>query len=406
MASSINKNQYPLQLNIKTDPEMWEIKEYLPSIINKIILADSIFEYFPYMELSVSDNNVVFSEINFFTEYLDVIVNMSDLSNKKFNHTYYWSEHHIDEVFSKDVISGMNSFYLRSSYKKKDFKKSKSYKGILSDKIKEIINEYSFNSSDISDTSNYNIYYQSNSYDYEFIQLLSKYAYSSMFEHSPYVAYIDMFGNFNFVCVSDLFKRKESIKLYYGSNSNIEPYDKEFRNDIIFEPTVRSYGSPVNISNYNSNKWKLKNDGTYEKVNVKLSDKLEGNRIGQNKMTIRSEYLSDLKDFQNYGLMDDDNQKSDYKGWENSFYLNSLFTYRLKFYTNLNLDLCSGKIINANFMSPIESKNNKSIEYSGNWLILQCAHGVDNKGNAITSMELGKSTLNIDKKHKFFNDFI
>jgi len=106
--------------------------------------------------------------------------------------------------------------------------------------------------------------------------------------------------------------------------------------------------------------------------------------------------------------VDDIKQESMFKGWVNRQFINSVsFPYRMKVeLKNLNLDLCSGDCIETHFYSSNSNRNNQFIELSGKWIILEAGHGFNGDGQAGTSITLGKPSLDIFKKHKFYKDFI
>lgn len=403
---------YPYKLNIKTNPGMWEFKSFVPGVISKFVMADSIFAYFPYLELGIKDEASIFTELNLFTEFLDIEVKFSDPTEKqKINHNFYWSEYQLTDCTSQEILTGIVVYPMKSNFLKQDEVKSKSYRGDISSVVAQIMTKYKFPNfipdMTISTTSNYDIWYQANEYDYKFIQKLAKYSLSPTFPNSPFFAFINMKGEFHFRTVADLLSQKPEVTLIYGIQDDVTQYNKDIRNDVVNEPTIQFLGSPINMESYRSEFYRLKQDGTYVKENLKLSSKLTGNRIGQNKMSIRKDDLDHLRSNRSFGIVDDFYQQSLYKGWLNNFYTNSVsFPYRMKCQLNFNAKLCSGKTVEIKFRSINAQKDNKAIEYSGTWLILECSHGIDDNGEAVTVLDLGKSSINIHKKHTFYPDFI
>jgi hypothetical protein len=126
-----------------------------------------------------------------------------------------------------------------------------------------------------------------------------------------------------------------------------------------------------------------------------------------NKLTIRKQELEKVRSIYNYGLIEDEKQETHYKGWLNRMYIQAIsFPYRMNVSMDFDTRLCSGKVIELKFISPFSNKNNESLEYSGNWIILESTHIFDEKGIGHTNLILGKSSVNVFKNHKMYNDFI
>lgn len=408
----INKS-FPFKVSMKTDPAMFEFESFIPGVMERFVIADSIYNYFPYFELVLRDDGSIFTELNYFTEFLDLKLKLSDPTDKYLvNHDFYWSEFQVTDPTSQEVVAGIVVLPMKSSFLKQDEVSNKSYRGDISSVVRQIMSKYSYPNNvpdmKISSTANYDIWYKSQEYDYRFIRRLAKYALSPTAKNSPYFSFIDSKGQFHFQSLADLFNQKSELDIYYGLQGEVTQYNRDLRNDVINgNYAVKNLGSPNNMKTYKSQYYKMNESGEYESDTFKISDKLDGNRIGQNKQSIRKQYIDKIRSIEDFGIIDDFYQKSHYKGWVNNHYIDSAtFPYRLRVDINLNLQLCSGKMITVNYMSANEEKDNKALEYSGDWLILECAHMVGTNGDGITSLELGKSSINIHKKHKFYPDFI
>lgn len=404
---------YPFKLSFKTNPGMFNIEEFVPGVVHRVVVMDSIFNYFPYCELVLMDDASVFTETNYFTEGIDVEMRLSDPTEKfKINHNYYWSEFQMNDPTSQEIITGGEILPLKSNFLKQDEVKNKSYRGDIGTVIRQIMLKYQFpnNIPDIaiSGDTNYDIWYQSNEYDHQFIQRMSKYAFSDININSPFFTFIDSKGRFHFETSADLMNQKPETTLYFGLQEDVTQFNRDVRNDVIVDYSVQMLGAPNNMSDYNSTYYRLDTSGKYVEVKTKLSDKLSGgNRFGQNKYSVRRQYLDKVRAIRNFGIVDNNYQQAHYKGWVNNQYIDSLtFPYRIKATINLNTALCAGKVVETKFRSIDEQKDNKATEYSGNWLILESAHGIDENGEAITTLDLGKSTVNINKKHPFYVDFL
>lgn len=399
---------FPFKLLLKTKPDMFKIENFLPGVFNKIFIQDSVFQFHPYLEFTIVDTGNIFTEENFFVDGIDLEFLLSDLDEKeKIEHTFFISEYQLVEFLSKDYVSGVCMFPCLSNFKTQDSFKSESYEGTIHEIVRRIMSKYKFPQNipkmEISNTSNFDKWYQ-NSYDYEFIKNLSKYALSPIKTNSPFISFINMKGEFFFRTLSDLFEQKPVEKLFYGLQKDINLYEQPFKNNVMFYPSFQSLGSPTTMKNLNKRFFHIDENGKYKRKNIKLDEKLNGNRIGLNKFNIRKNSLNKLRDVKNFGIVDDFFQKSILDGWMNSFFLDSLLSFRMKTTLNFNPKICSGKVVETNFLSIKDS--GKSKEYSGKWLVLETIHFINSDGTIFTQLELGKSTLDFDRKHKFFQDFL
>lgn len=404
--------QFVFKFELSTEPDYLTIASFLPGIINRFTITDSIFNYFPYMELVMNDEASMFTEDFFFSEFLDLKLKFTSQNDKdKIIHNFFWSEHQMNYPMSNQLISGVTLIPGLSNFKKQDSVKSDSYYNNISNIVQEIMNKYSYpnNAKKIitSDTSNFDYHYQVNEYDYKFIQRLCDQAYSPKNTDSPFYTFINARGEFYFISVQDLIDKKPKTTLYYGIDKDKSTeIEKKYSQNIINSYTYQFLGVPNNIDDYNKTVFKIDSSGKYDSKEITLKDKKQ--KLGFNKLSIRNEYLTKTRDIVNFGIVDDIKQESMFKGWVNRQFINSVsFPYRLKVeLKNLNLDLCSGDCIETHFYSSNSNRNNQFIELSGKWIILEAGHGFNGDGQAGTSITLGKPSLDIFKKHKFYKDFI
>jgi len=411
--ASASKN-FPFRFSLKSEPYMIDIQSFLPGVIERFFIKDSIFDYFPYAELYIIDEGALFTEQRFFTDLLNLDVKFTDTKEKeKINHNFYWSEYQLNDTISPQFVTGFVQMYMLSDFKKQDKVKNKSYYGNISTVVRQIMSAYEYPSNfpdlNISTTANDDVWYQSHEYDYQFIKKLSKYAFSVSSPNSPFFTFINAKGQFNFVDVRTLFNQRVVQNLYYGINEEqgITALNKDRREDVIQSYSFQTLGPATSLDTYNSTYYKLNQSGKYEEDKIKLDTKLNGNRISQNKQTIRKEYLDNVRSIKHFGLVDNQAQEQTYKGWLNNNYIDSVtFPYRLRVDTLFNPKICAGKLVNVEFKSRFETKDYKATEYNGQWLVLECIHSLDKNGNASTNLTLGKSSINVSKKHQFYEDFI
>ena len=195
--------------------------------------------------------------------------------------------------------------------------------------------------------------------------------------------------------------------MYYGYDDNqTTETEKKYSQNVIDNYTYQFLGVPNSLDDYNKTIYKVNNSGSYDSKEVTIEDKKQ--KLGFNKLSIRNEYIKKTRDNINFGIVDDIRQESMFKGWVNRQFINSVsFPYRMKIQLkNLNLSLCSGDCIETNFYSSNSKRGNRFTELSGKWIILETGHGFDANGEAGTSLTIGKPSLDIFKKHKFYKDFI
>jgi hypothetical protein len=402
--------EYPFKFSLVSDPAMFEFTSFTPGVNERISIQDSIFNYFPYLDLVVVDDSTIFTEDNFFVENLKLKFKLSDRTEKlKMYHDFYWSEYQINQIASREIVTGAVMYPCRSNFWKQDEFKSKSYRGEASSIVFKIMNQYRFPEGvpklNISTTTNFDTWGQ-NGFDYNLIRTLAKYSASSLYPNSPFITFINSRSEFNFKTLKELFNQKPVQTLYFGQQEDITPFDKDTRNDVIQNFSFQSLGSPFNFKNLNSEVYSISDTGSYNVKEVSFKDKLKDNKIGQNKINIREEDLIKIRSNKNFGIIDSSTQKQMYTGWLNNEYLDSLLSFRMSIELNLNLNICSGDTVDLKFLSPNSEKDNKATEYSGKWLVLESGHTIVGNGQASTVLNVGKSSLKFYKKHKFFRDFI
>jgi len=404
-----------IKFSIQSEPDMIKFDTYPIGIFQTFGLQDSIYQPYPTSVIQVLDDSSKFSEEYFYTQNLDLKMKVSDLYNKTSNldHNYYLDNQNYD-VSHSEFLFGSSVLNLHSSLRKQDSVKSKSFKGNISDIVKSIISKYIATigppKTYVTTTSNLDTWYQSNRYDFSFIQLLSNYALSVQNANSPFYTFFNLKGEFYFQSVVDLFAQSPVDTYYYGLNSKnnnstfvLNQLSRNLIKNVKFEPLT----SADMMDEYNITFYKVNGDGSYSNKGYDIKTKISENKLFNNKLTIRKQDIDKVRGKFNYGLIENDKQENHYKGWTNRQFINSIsFPYRLNCATQFDTRLCSGKLIELKFKSPSQDKNNESLEFSGNWLILQSNHIFNEKGIGYTNLLLGKSSINVFKKHKIYNDFI
>jgi hypothetical protein len=402
------ESPFNFTLSIETDPRLFTFESFAPGITSDFLIKDSIFEYFPKMELSIIDDDSLFTETYYFTENINVNIELQDQEENEIKHNFYLSTCSLDEKLSELYISGKLDMYLFSDFYKQDVVRSKSYNMNISDIVRKIMLKYNYPnlipSIKLSPTSNFDTWYQVQEFDYEFINRIRKYSLNINNKNSPYYTFIDMNGTFNFKTVIDLLDQEPIAYYYFGLLS--EQDSKNYKR--ILDYSFSMLGVSYNYLNYNSKIYNVNKSGNYNKKEIRLDEKIKDNKIALNKLSIRKESLDHITSYRYYGIIDNPLQENHYKGWVNNKFINSVsFPYRMYISVMFDATLVSGKVIQLYFNSIIKEKDNKATEYSGNWLILEATHTIQGSDNVMmTNLLLGKSSVKIYSDHKFYNDFI
>lgn len=405
-----------LKFSLLSEPDMFTFSDFPVGVMQVLSIQDSIYDPYPIMTFHMSDENCIFSEQYFYTQSLDFKLKLSDYVNKdsNFDHNFYLNNQYIPQVTNGQFVMGQTVFSLHSSFRKQDFPKSKSYKGNIHSIVSSIINKFQHvNGSPktyITSTSNFDTWYQSNEGDFDFIEKLSKYALSPQHSDSPFYTFFNLKGEFYFQSVADLFSQSPVDTYYYGTNSRNTQSDvilNQGNRNVISNLSTTHLSSVDMLDQYKIKFYKLSSSGQYSEKDIDIKTKISQNKLFNNKLAIRKEELEQVRNIQRYGLIDNDSQENHYKGWLNYQFVNSTsFPYRITCSTLFDTRLCAGKVITLKFKSPIVDKNNESNEYSGNYLILKSTHNFNEQGLGSTNLLLGKSSINVFKKHKMYSDLI
>jgi len=406
------ESTFNFNLSMDTEPPLFSFDSFEPGIISKLVIKDSIFNYYPLMELTILDDSSRFTESNYFSEFINVNLQLKDANENKLKHNFYWINESLLEYDEPNYINGKIKLFLESDFLKQDSIKSKSYNMNVSDIVRKIMYSYDYPdlipSLNISTTSNFDTWYQIREYDSEFIKRISTFSLNINDKNSPYFTFINLKGEFYFQTVSDLFNQQSKYVYYLFEEVDGQENKSYYR---LLDYTFTMMGSEVNIQNYNSLISNVDNYGDYNLKNITLKDKIEDNKIALNKFTLRSQYLNNKRSFRHYGIIDNSAQENHYKGWINYNFIDSIsFPYRMSITVLFNSELVAGKIIELRFNSLIKQKNGIAYEYSGNWVILESIHYIDTNESfgitLFTKLVLGKSSVRVYAGHEFYNDFI
>jgi hypothetical protein len=265
---AIEDSIYNFSFKLETDPNLFSFQEFLPGIISKIEIKDSIFDYFPKLQFSIIDDSTDYSEKYFFSEYINFNLELEDINNNIIRHNFYLDSQELNGLLDLYYVSGKIDFLCFSDYFKQDSVKSKSYNMNITDITKSIMLKYNSASFPyipnlkISTSSNFDKWYQAQEYDYDFILKLSKYALNINNKNSPYYTFINLNNDFYFQTVSDLLDQSSIYNYYLMSlpSDDVNP-NKDY--DKILSYSYSMLGTSYNIKNYNSKIYNVSKTGSY-----------------------------------------------------------------------------------------------------------------------------------------------
>jgi hypothetical protein len=383
------------------DKRVWFQKE-APKNFPKIVLEDSIFDFYPYAEIYLKDLVGMVPDYLFFVEGLDFNIQLGNNDDGFMSANYCWSEHQISDTQAAENLAGTSIFVMISSYMGKDKFFYRSWDDTILNVVKEIIQKdynlkdttkifYSLNTTGVFQHNQYN---ETNR---DFLILLSNKAYTQNFPKSSFFTFFNCLNEFYFMSLSELFNQTSVAKytLLFDEKRTRNP-------NAIQKITFAVPGMVINKKNYEQDAYYLSSSGSYTKENLKLEDYLLGKKNEkfllqkQKQRKIRNTYL---------GLIDNKEEKAFKSGVINNLFLESMLPVRLEITTFFNPKVTSGKTIDIEINSGTR-KNEKMSELSGKWLVCQASHYMDTDGVPFSQLEIAKTGVNIDEANKYAKEFL
>lgn len=399
----------------------------------RILFSDSLFKFFPYCEVHFKDASGQIIDNLFFIEGLNLKCKLgfiktdeekTELEKKNkthkdyIEHTYIWSENEINNINMSSGISGNNLLIMISKFFYNDYPLSKTFnhensskKYKISDLLKQIIlpawgfPENKFKDF-ISDTDGTPYLIQNNINNQSFIPLLAEYAYSSNQDKSGFYTFINCDGEFYFMNIGDLMKQNPVKEFVIDLDQNMflnSQFIKDYR--------VRFGGVPVNYENYRRKFYSYQKNGTPyppDERNIHTSVPIIDAKNSSDYLLIRNEYIPTQENTYTKvvyaGIQQEENNKEYYEGYKNYFYRDSAMSYRMVIKTDFDPNCISGKTVTIKVQK--QSKDNEiAQEFSGNWLICESAHAMNEQGIPYSQLTLTKPRIKLDSTHPFIKEF-
>lgn len=418
---------------INLDSEVITTKSF-----SKIYFQDSIFDFYPYGEVVLNDKMGAIIENFYFLESLEMTAKLENVDSSgfipslteiltgkttigKLEHPFVWADNQVVNTEKENFVSGQSVFILDSEYRQKDFIKSRAWNyelgstGALNpagikpnSEIARQIAIEDFNISSpllqkISVSLGNDYQPQCNITNMEFLKRIEKETFSPINPRSPFFTFINLQGEFYFMSLFEMYLQKPSA--YYSQRSDTTSSVDSFA---IRDYAIMNGGASFNRDSYTRRSYKLDTlTGLIVKENLKDMNIHEYQLAptGTDKFTIRNQYTEDLRSVDDLGICKLPQQLETFQGKVNGNYQDSDTAYRLSLVVDYNPYVVSGRTINLEFTK--ESKFGLfSIEFTGNWLILESKKTVScETGRAFSNLIVSKSGINVDFNNNFLKEF-
>lgn len=369
----------------------------------KIVISDNINSFFPVCEIYFKDQLGSIPETVGFIEGLEIKLQLGNMDDGYLGGDFALASMQFNDVVLANNISGNNIFILVSKHYFNNEKKTRSYKDLISNIVKNICStDYNIETSKqfISSTVGNDYFYQGNIKTSKFVEQLADQAYSQNNPKSPFYTFHNSNGEFYFMTVNEMFAQKSinadnPYLIKQDKDSSINPY-------YIQDYWIQYLGAEENFLNYKINVFKNTSDLSI--INEELDYKNHIYRDGTAKLPIRNQYQKVTRNV-NLGLYDPTNDLQRFQGLQNTLYRNSSLPIRKIIVTHFNPLLVAGKTIDLEVQSNDLSKG-FSKEFSGKWLCMGAKAYIDEDGIPFQEALIAKSTVAIDQKHPYRNDFL
>ena len=377
-----------------------------PRLFQRVYIRDSMLGYFPYGEVFLQDKQGVLNSTYYLFEGMKFNIKLGFPEEKLksgktiggyIQNTYGWSEDQINDT-AKDVeyLSGINSIIFNSDYYFKDFINPVAYKTQPSTIARNIAeNVFKINDSNkifIDNTTNDldHIWYQGNRTSVEFIQeTLVKKAYGSKilgFDKVPFVSFINCNGEFYFCSYATLFN--QSPVATYEQKISLDKLQDPFAiQDIKFA----AGGAPLNKFRYNQTIHTLQDTGEFLDETILLKNKfLKVNKSSD----VYPVYIENTKNPTNipYLGIQEKKDKDLIDAQKTFMYQNSCLAFRLDIVVLFNPKAITGKVVEIKIKDFLDNDNYSS-SLSGNWLIIESEHYMDQDAAIYSHLTLARPSV-------------
>lgn len=396
---------------LETEPKALLLNEETPyKRIRKVYLRDSIFDFMPYAELEINDDegaildNVFFSEGMIFNLKFGIPevkgTNGQVVEGGLLSHSFCWSEYQVPEGFIGEGVVGYNKMILTSKLALANRPKTVAFKKPISDIVDEVLTKQlgvngTFFKKNITKTTNNSndVWYQAGRTPEDFLDYLASRAYTTTnVKNSNFVTFCNLNNTIYFQSFMDLYNQTPVKEIETGGSDTATLDSNTLR-----RIKVIGLGMPESFRNYNNSYHKVNSDGSFTDYNKTIPD-LDYTLNNQSKKIIMKDLLNETTSINSMGVCENVVDLENCKSKELLQYINMNSFYQIIVETRFDAKYVSGNIIKFNN----KKDNTLPISFlSGNWLITRSEHLYVEDGNAYTTMYLAKPSINIT--NKYFN---
>jgi hypothetical protein len=377
---------------------MTALENYNTLQFTRMLIGDSITEFFPKVELQISDKLGIFSEHVGFIEAEEFSIRYGDDtdSSQSLDVKTYWDDSQLAKPYGMDYISGDFILSFKSIREIQDYPKSKSDQNIMSGVVTSVVSSYGFKGTFIEPTGNMDYWYQPYISDFEWINIMVKKALSSSNSAEPFFTFIDLKDQFHFRTLSHMMTIPATQEIVFSSL----PGDRDNPMSALSYEVLWT-GVNKDLDQWNTKYYYYDRTGMIQSPvdNKKINEMPD--RKGTGLLPIQSSKISNVTKHRLYGTRFDDSEKDNYKGWINSFYRDQQAMMILRVVLRgAHTDLISGATIKTKVGSA-RSKDSLSTEFSGTWVIAESKHFVDYDHIPFTELWLIRNKIEYDQKNIF-----
>ena len=392
------------KLIMESDPAYIDFGLFAPRGIDKFVIVDSIFGFFPYIEMHLLDG------MGYMADTLPMIDNMKfftvlkDLENKKeLKNTYALTTYQLQGRTSAEYLSGVSILGFIDSNHLRNLPVSKIFKDRnMKSAIEELIKVYELNGKFISDNiRNKGDWKCFNYIPSEYLQLLSEKAVARDNPKFPYYCFSNAKKEFYFMNILELMNQQP-----------VHTFDMAFSKDqLINDKKIQSYifiqnGALDNFYTFHQKGFYVNEKGDFSNSEEKITDHIP--KTGsKNILNIFKTDLDPIRTYDDLGIQD----KESYTGLRNADARDAVLNNRMYIVCHYNPDLVSGKTVNVKVGSYEEGQGKNNFVVSGKYVILESRHSYANhRGTNVdlpmTQILIGKPTINISDKNRLYPDLV
>ena len=380
------------------------------TIWKKVLVMDSIFDFYPSIEIVTPDDFGMISDGLVVMEGMSFIAMLGNKETGEFiTHKYIVQKNELIEPKITTHLSGDVLLSLTSYHNLLDVKNSMAWMNMISLIALElgVTVLKVMGTPVIEPTVGFDTWYQINETVETFLKRkMAPRAFSQSNPTSPYITFINCRGEFYFASIDFLFKQPAINLLPYKFSSE---KDQSYDMYAIKNFYTMQGGLDINKSNYNRktfyrNQFGIVNigtagDGELSQINTHIGP-------GAGQVLFRKDLIMPLigTDFSDYGLYED-KEMNFYEAFKNSLFIDSTMYLRMEITINFNPLAVSGKTILLMLASTLKDKGNVATEYNGNWLIIGSRHFYDVDQVPFTRLIIAKSRILIGS-HPFGKRFL